>query len=651
MTAPTPNASDWPFIEHRRDHAGQGDHRPDGEIDATGDDDDGLGGGRQGERQDRDRQALQAGRPVARLDELGEHEQQDEEPDQAERPAIASRPSGGDISRPFAAGLDRSGRGAHGSPSGSEAGSGAASGTRGGRVGRSSCRLGDAGGDELGRDLLGHLRVRPEVVGGSEERRLIGIRRLDLGHDAAAEDDDRPIAGELDLLELGGVEQDGGPGFREVAEQDVDLLLGADVDAPRRVEAEQRPDATRDPAGDGHLLLVAAREPADLASGASLDLEPGDGRVDPASLAIEVDRAPRAHAGGRWQRDVLAHRSLHQQGLGAVGRDVHEARSDGVSGMAERDGRAVHEQLAAARAVRASQDVEQLVLPLALEGHDPEHLARIEVEGDILQLGARAQSAGGQARRHVDGAGRGCRPVGDGRHLLGDLAEHQLDDPLLGALGHVDDTDRLALAQDGRPVADGGDLDHPVGDEDHRAIAAPAAADDLEDALRQVGGQGRGHLVEHQHVGLDGQRPRQVDDPERGKRQPARHARQIEVDQSQLGEPVTERLEGRLGQPQVGSDVQVRDERRLLVDRHDPAATRFARRVDGQLSTADGDRAAVGSDGAGQDLDQRALAGAIGAHQRMDLTRRDGKGGRLAARRPRRRSWRCRRPRAGGRSR
>ena len=87
--------------------------------------------------------------------------------------------------------------------------------------------------------------------------------------------------------------------------------------------------------------------------------------------------------------------------------------------------------------------------------------------------------------------------------------------------GHVDDADGLALAQHGRPVADGGDLDHPVGDEDDRAIAAALAADDLEHPLGEVRRQGRGHLVEHQHVGLDGERPGEVDDPERGER----HAR------------------------------------------------------------------------------------------------------------------------------
>ena len=47
------------------------------------------------------------------------------------------------------------------------------------------------------------------------------------------------------------------------------------------------------------------------------------------------------------------------------------------------------------------------------------------------------------------------------------------------------------------------------------------------------------------------------------------------------------------------------------------------------LAAPDGDRAAVGPDGAGQDLDEGALAGAVGAHERMDLARAHGQRGRL----------------------
>ena len=271
------------------------------------------------------------------------------------------------------------------------------------------------------------------------------------------------------------------------------------------------------------------------------------------------------------------------------------------------------------RAFGAREDVEQLVLALALERDHAEHLARVEVERDILQLVPRGEASRGDAGLHVGRPSRRGRSLGDRGHVLDDVAEHELDDPLLGALGHVDDADGLALAQDGRAVADGGDLDHPVGDEDDRAIAASLAADHLEDALGEVRGQGRGHLVEHQHVGLDRHRAGEVDDPERGQRHAPRHARQVQVVEAQLVEPVAEGLDRRLGQPEVGPDVQVRDQRRLLVDRHEAAAARLGRRMGGELPAADGDRPGVRADGAGQDLDERALAGAVGAHERMDF--------------------------------
>ena len=48
--------------------------------------------------------------------------------------------------------------------------------------------------------------VGRQVVGGAQQGRLVGLVDRDLGDDPAAEDDDRPVAGELDLLELRGVE-------------------------------------------------------------------------------------------------------------------------------------------------------------------------------------------------------------------------------------------------------------------------------------------------------------------------------------------------------------------------------------------------------------------------------------------------------------
>ena len=149
--------------------------------------------------------------------------------------------------------------------------------------------------------------------------------------------------------------------------------------------------------------------------------------------------------------------------------------------------------------------------------------------------------------------------------------------------------------------------------------AAPPA-DDLEDAFGQVGRQSGGHLVEHQHGGLDRERTGEVDDPERRERQRARGGRQVEARDAELRQPCAEGLDGRARESQVRGDVEVGDERRLLVHRHDPAASGLARGAGDIRLATDEDRAAVRVDGAGQDLDEGALAGAVGAHERVDLT-------------------------------
>ena len=238
---------------------------------------------------------------------------------------------------------------------------------------------------------------------------------------------------------------------------------------------------------------------------------------------------------------------------------------------------------------------------------------------------ARSRAAS-RGLRPSDARGRGPRPLAGGRQPFDDLAQHQLDDPVLGAGRDVHHAHGRALAQDRRAVADGGDLDHAVGDEDDAALAAALAADDLEHPLREVRRQGGGHLVEHQDVGLDRHRARQVDDPQRREGEALGQRAQIGVLHAELVHPVAERLDRGPGQAQVRPDVEVGDEGRLLVDGDDPAPPGLAGRADGQAPAADGDRAGVGPDGAAEDLDEGALARAVGAHERMHLAGPDGEG-------------------------
>ena len=81
----------------------------------------------------------------------------------------------------------------------------------------------------------------------------------------------------------------------------------------------------------------------------------------------------------------------------------------------------------------------------------------------------------------------------------------------------------------------------------------------------------------------------------------------------------------RLGQAQVVDRMSRSGmSGRLLVDGDEPAAARLGRRVDGALRPRTAIVPAVGPDGAGQDLDEGALAGAVGAHERVDLAGPDG---------------------------
>ena len=67
--------------------------------------------------------------------------------------------------------------------------------------------------------------------------------------------------------------------------------------------------------------------------------------------------------------------------------------------------------------------------------------------------------------------------------------------------------------------------------------------------------------------------------------------------------------------------VEIGEDRRLLVDGGDPGPLRLARALEGRLLAVDADDAGVRRVDAGHDLDQRRLAGAVLAQQRVRLAR------------------------------
>ena len=253
-----------------------------------------------------------------------------------------------------------------------------------------------------------------------------------------------------------------------------------------------------------------------------------------------------------------------------------------------------------------------------------------------------------EARRTgARGGGRRCRGGARAR-LLDAGAEHQLDDPLLGAGGDVDDADGLAVAEHRGAVAERRDLEQAVRDEDDRAAG---------------GGSGGGRRRAPARRG----RPAAPPSSRRGAARPARwRARARDRGRagwraagrgrvsrrSRSGTPSsrTQRRNGSTGvrgEPQIGGDVEVGDQRRLLVDRHQAGAAGVGRRADVARLATDQDAAGVGADRAGQDLHQCRFAGAVRAHQRVHLAGQHARAMRCAAPRPRRSAWR-RRWRRGG---
>ena len=136
------------------------------------------------------------------------------------------------------------------------------------------------------------LIARLEPVHRLQQRRLVGPGGVELGGHAAAVQADDAVADERDLGQLAREQQHGGAVAGKLPEERVDLALRADVDPARRIEAEERLEPVCEPARDRDLLLVAPREPADLALRTRIDRERLDRRADPPPLRPHVDGTP-----------------------------------------------------------------------------------------------------------------------------------------------------------------------------------------------------------------------------------------------------------------------------------------------------------------------------------------------------------------------
>src|SRR5215216_4078242 len=339
-----------------------------------------------------------------------------------------------------------------------------------------------------------------QAVGGGEQVGL-GRRRWQLGHDGPVVEHGRPVADQPDLAQLAGEHDDGRAGVGQLPDQVVDLVLGADVDAPGRVEQQQGAEPGGQPAADGQLLLVAAGQTAGLGGGPGVDRQPGHRLGDLAPFPAGVDRHPAAYPVEQGDGDVLPDGPLRQQGHEPVAGHQHHPTTDGVIRVPGPQGLAVDQDLAPGGPDVAGQDLEQPVLALALQGGHAQDLAGLDLEGHAGVLAVDEQVAHDQAGGVLGPLpGRPPLPghVPDGG---AGLAEHGGHDLALPALSGVERGHVAAVAQDGAHVAVLAHLGQPVGDEQHRPVALLHPLGDREDAFGQVGGQGGRDLVQQQQLG------------------------------------------------------------------------------------------------------------------------------------------------------
>jgi len=411
----------------------------------------------------------------------------------------------------------------------------------------------------------------------------------------------------------------------QLADEGVDVGLGAHVDAARRLVQEQHVGLLMQQPRQRHLLLVPAREARNrLVGPLRADAEAPDplaGRLACAAAAQQAERdvGPEAAEG-----QVIDHRQVLGQAFGlAVLRQVPDAARQHPRGLPAGGRDALDADLAADDFVEAEDGPHQFRPAGADEPGNAEDLAAAEHQVRMLRHLAARQGREVEDRL-ADVVRRAVVHVGEF------AADHEADDLGGRRRGHVARAYRPAVAEDREPVGHRPDLLQKMADVDDADARVAERADHLEQHVRIGLRETRGRLVHDDHVGLGGQRPghlHQLLGADREVADPRPRADVAMVQQPQrlfnLAAHVAaaDEAEGRRfdAQEDVFLDREVGRQAQFLVDHRDAGGAgveRPARRVRPALQ----DHApGVGLKGAGEDLHEGALAGAVLADEGVDL--------------------------------
>jgi hypothetical protein len=404
-------------LEERSDHHDQAGQRPDGQVDAPGQD-------------------------HAFLPERDERGRRDQHGERAEV-EVGQEP---DVVHLGVDGQGHDGQGQH-AGRGVVAAGGFAQPGSGCALCRRPVRLAAAAG-------RGQHGVRDGVLG--------DLLAAEFGHHLAGGEDQHPVAEPFQLPGIGGDDDHAGPSVGGLAQDAVDLGPGADVDAlgrllgqqQRRLLVQQRP-------GQQHLLLVAAGQAEHIGfNGRCLDRQVLALGLGGPGLGARPDDPPAAELAERGDHGVLPHRERAEQALAEpVGGQVDHARI-------QRGGRTVclerrpAQYGPAGRVLEPGQGAQELGLAVADDAGQADDLPGVRGQRHVVE---------GPVGQVLDDQ-RGI--VSDGLRLGRELGGHRPADDELEQPGVFDVADSeaaadCAVAEHRDLLAQFAHLGQPVGDVHH----------------------------------------------------------------------------------------------------------------------------------------------------------------------------------------
>ena len=407
----------------------------------------------------------------------------------------------------------------------------------------------------------------------------------------------------------------------------MDLGLRADVDPARRLVQNHNLGFRQQRSREHDLLLIAAAQLHDrLSVAARLNARPRHGLRGSLRFGRVADHRPPAAARQRRQRDVVPDRHQRHEAVGAPVFGHHpDAEPHGVGRAFDAHGLPADADLAPLRRRQSEKRGGHLAAACAHQPGQPQNLPAPELKGHAA-VRARPRQVAGREEAFAD-VRRAYAHAS-----AGELAsDHQRDQPPLvqlggGRRGHV-----AAVAQHGDAVGDSEDLVHLVRDVDDRGSARLKRADRREQRLRLAVRERGGRLV-HDHRGCAApDRPRDLDrlHLRHAQRAHGRVHRQRDLQQTQQAERFAPQRAAvdRAGQTparlaaeqQVLGHGQIRHGHQLLVDHRDAVAHRLVRRAQQHPLAVHPDLARVRCVEPGQRFDERRLARAVFAHQRVHL--------------------------------